>query len=172
MTGVMGIKVFGPQRLFHAKLSLKVCWDNKYSGVDFLIKSSGGRKSNACMGQGRVLQNANPYSGGKMNDYPLQRIMEFVRHVAPFDSLDEEALAPLVAQMEIAYFPGGSEVFAQGQRIAGVSAHHPVRFGQAEPYPGRRRAAGGRAGRGGCFWATPRFCRAAKRFFPARPVKT
>ena len=49
-----------------------------------------------------------------MNDYPLQRILDFVRHVVPFDTLSEDALMSLVAEMEIAYFPTGSEVFAQG----------------------------------------------------------
>jgi CBS domain-containing protein len=51
-----------------------------------------------------------------MNDYPLQRIMDFVRRVVPFDSLGEETLSGLVDQMEIAYYPGGSEIFAQGSQ--------------------------------------------------------
>ncbi len=49
-----------------------------------------------------------------MSDFPLARILDFVRTVSPFDTLDPEELGKLVQRMDIAYFPPGSKVVQQG----------------------------------------------------------
>jgi len=49
-----------------------------------------------------------------MSDFPLARILDFVRTVSPFDTLDPEELNNLVRRMDIAYFPPGSKVVRQG----------------------------------------------------------
>ncbi len=49
-----------------------------------------------------------------MSDFPLARILDFVRTVSPFDTLDPDELNTLVRRMDIAYFPPGSKVVQQG----------------------------------------------------------
>jgi CBS domain-containing protein len=49
-----------------------------------------------------------------MSDFPLARILDFVRTVSPFDTLDPDELNTLVRRMDIAYFPPGSKVVEQG----------------------------------------------------------
>lgn len=49
-----------------------------------------------------------------MSDFPLARILDFVRTVSPFDTLDPDELNKLVRRMDIAYFPPGSKVVQQG----------------------------------------------------------
>jgi CBS domain-containing protein len=40
-----------------------------------------------------------------MSDFPLARILDFVRTISPFDTLDPDELNKLVRRMDIAYFP-------------------------------------------------------------------
>ena len=45
---------------------------------------------------------------------PLQRLLEFVRTVTPFDNLELDELETLVKRMELAYFPQGERVMCKG----------------------------------------------------------
>ncbi|UCF92251.1 MAG: cyclic nucleotide-binding/CBS domain-containing protein [Desulfobacterales bacterium] len=49
-----------------------------------------------------------------MNAFPWQRILDFLRTVPPFDTLSPEELAALAQQMQIAYYPRGGVIIAQG----------------------------------------------------------
>jgi len=49
-----------------------------------------------------------------MKDFPLPRILDFMRKVVPFDTLDPEELSRVVAQMEIAYYPRGEVIIRRG----------------------------------------------------------
>lgn len=49
-----------------------------------------------------------------MSDFPLARILDFLRTVVPFDTLDGDELARLVARMEIAYYPRGATIIEAG----------------------------------------------------------
>ncbi|MFZ5585459.1 MAG: DUF294 nucleotidyltransferase-like domain-containing protein [Thermodesulfobacteriota bacterium] len=49
-----------------------------------------------------------------MAETPFPRVLEFVRTVAPFDTLDAQELAAVVEQMEIAYHPRGQVVIRRG----------------------------------------------------------
>lgn len=55
-----------------------------------------------------------------MSDFPLARILDFVRTVPPFEALSPEELQRLVNQMDIAYFPPGQVVVQQN----GAPASH------------------------------------------------
>lgn len=48
-----------------------------------------------------------------MSDFPLARILDFVRTVPPFEALSPEELQRLVNHMDIAYFPPGQVVIQQ-----------------------------------------------------------
>ena len=49
-----------------------------------------------------------------MNEFPLQRILEFVRTIPPFDTLSREELTALARQMEIAYYPRDGSLINKG----------------------------------------------------------
>ena len=49
-----------------------------------------------------------------MSQFPLQRILDFVRQVVPFDTLDPGELERVVSRMEIAFFPAGEEIIRIG----------------------------------------------------------
>ena len=49
-----------------------------------------------------------------MNEFPLQRILDFMRTVPPFDTLDREELTALARQMEMAYFPRDGALIHKG----------------------------------------------------------
>lgn len=49
-----------------------------------------------------------------MSDFPVSRIMDFLRTVVPFDTLAKPALERLVRQMEIAYYPKGQTIIRRG----------------------------------------------------------
>ena len=49
-----------------------------------------------------------------MNEFPLQRILDFMRTVPPFDTLDREELTALARQMEIAYYPRDGTLIRKG----------------------------------------------------------
>jgi len=49
-----------------------------------------------------------------MSDFPLQRIIDFLSKVAPFDTLSEEELNQVVGKMEIAYYPRGEIITRRG----------------------------------------------------------
>ena len=49
-----------------------------------------------------------------MGEFPLARILDFVRSVVPFDTLDPEELDGVVQLMEIGYFPRGQVVIQAG----------------------------------------------------------
>ena len=53
---------------------------------------------------------------GVMNEYPLQRIREFLRTVAPFDSLSRQDLDGVVSHCEMAYYPRGTRIIRRGDR--------------------------------------------------------
>ena len=53
-----------------------------------------------------------------MNDFPLPRILEFIRKVVPFDSLGSEELSRVVEQMEIAFFPRGDVIIRRGNEVS------------------------------------------------------
>lgn len=57
---------------------------------------------------------ATAFLRSEMSDFPLARILDFVRTVSPFDTLDPDELNKLVRRMDIAYFPPGSKVVQQG----------------------------------------------------------
>lgn len=48
-----------------------------------------------------------------MSDFPLARILDFVRSVPPFEALGSEELQRLVEKMDIAYFPPGQVVLEE-----------------------------------------------------------
>ena len=48
---------------------------------------------------------------------PIPRIIEFLRSVSPFESLDSEELSHLVSCMEIAYFPQGQRIVNKGDPV-------------------------------------------------------
>jgi len=45
---------------------------------------------------------------------PFPRMLEFLRSVTPFDTLDIDELTHLVSRMEIAFFPGGQRIVNKG----------------------------------------------------------
>ena len=49
-----------------------------------------------------------------MNEFPFQRIIDFVSKVIPFDTLSEEELNQVVGKMEIAYYPRGEIIIRRG----------------------------------------------------------
>jgi CBS domain-containing protein len=49
-------------------------------------------------------------------DIPNQQMLEFLRSVPPFDTLEPGALTSLVSKMEIAYFPRGQRIKNTGDR--------------------------------------------------------
>lgn len=49
-----------------------------------------------------------------MSKYPLPRILEFMRTVEPFDTMNEDELHQMVSQMEIAYYPRGQMIIRRG----------------------------------------------------------
>ncbi len=49
-----------------------------------------------------------------MLQFPLPRVLEFVRGVAPFSALDEGELAAVVKSMKIAFFPAGEAILRMG----------------------------------------------------------
>lgn len=51
-----------------------------------------------------------------MSDFPVSRIMDFVRTVEPFNTLDRSTLEGLVQQMEIAFYPKGQAIIRRGDR--------------------------------------------------------
>jgi CBS domain-containing protein len=60
----------------------------------------------------------------------MDEVLAFLREHAPFDGLDEDAVRALAASAEIAYFPAGETIFAQG---AEPREHvHVVRAGAVE----------------------------------------
>ena len=51
---------------------------------------------------------------GSGSHVPLPRMLEFLRSVTPFDTLDIDELTHLVSRMEIAFFPGGQRISNKG----------------------------------------------------------
>jgi len=49
-----------------------------------------------------------------MNEFPSQRILDFIRTVPPFDTLAREELTALARQMEIAYYPANDALIRKG----------------------------------------------------------
>jgi CBS domain-containing protein len=49
-----------------------------------------------------------------MSEFPLQRILDFMRSVPPFDTLGQTELTGLARQMEIAYYPRNGILIQQG----------------------------------------------------------
>ena len=56
----------------------------------------------------------------QMGDFPLARILEFMRAVVPFDQLSEVELNQVVAHIEIAYYPRGDAIIESGGDPASV----------------------------------------------------
>ena len=50
-------------------------------------------------------------------DLPLARIANFMHTVTPFDTLNEDELAQVISQMEIAYYPRGEVIMRRGDRL-------------------------------------------------------
>ena len=50
-----------------------------------------------------------------MADFPMPRVLDFVKSVTPFDTLPEPDLLNAVSKMEIEFFPAGAEIMIQGQ---------------------------------------------------------
>ena len=51
-----------------------------------------------------------------MADFPMPRVLDFVKSVTPFDILPEPVLLHAVSKMEIEFFPTGSEIMLQGKK--------------------------------------------------------
>jgi len=51
-----------------------------------------------------------------MSDFPVSRIMDFIRAVEPFNTLDRSTLEGLVRQMEIAFYAKGQTIIRRGDR--------------------------------------------------------
>jgi CBS domain-containing protein len=49
-----------------------------------------------------------------MANFPLQRIIDFLQDVPPFDTLDEQELIELAGHMEIAFYPRGEIIIKRG----------------------------------------------------------
>ena len=54
-----------------------------------------------------------------MTDFPLPRVLEFLRGVTPFDTLDPAELTEVASRMEMGYFPRGEVVLKQGGPASG-----------------------------------------------------
>ena len=54
-----------------------------------------------------------------MTDFPLPRVLEFLRGVTPFDTLDPAELAEVASRMEMGYFPRGEVILKQGGPASG-----------------------------------------------------
>lgn len=50
----------------------------------------------------------------KHSDFPFSQIKEFLKKAVPFDSLSDDELIRTISQMEIAYYPRGAIIVAQG----------------------------------------------------------
>jgi len=64
-----------------------------------------------------------------MNDFPLQRIIDFLQTVVPFDTLNHEELKRVAGKMEIAYYPRGQAIIRRGESPPGYL--HIIQVGSA-----------------------------------------